>query len=244
MAKSKEALISKVEKTRIRRRSYTMDLRIHSPSSLGYMHIKGIDTAPALVRLAKVKGLDIISVTDYFSGAFVDSLKEAAINSKIKVLPGMVLRASIEHCKDVVLTCFFPEEYTSSDISKVLRKLNVPDGAAGNSEYIVKHDLHSIIKLVEKNNGIIIPSRMDKTPHRKGAIKMLVEQYGFRAFDLAYHKQSSEFFAKNWPELEFQLFSFSNAYALAQVGSRNSTVKLAKQGFAGLQPLVEREARI
>jgi hypothetical protein len=50
-------------KGKARQKSYVLDLRIHSPASLGYLSIEGIDTAPALVRLAKVKGLDIIAVS-------------------------------------------------------------------------------------------------------------------------------------------------------------------------------------
>jgi hypothetical protein len=71
-------------------------------------------------------------------------------------------------------------------------------------------------------------------------IPELVETYGFRAFDLAY-TDSSAYFKKRWPKLKFQLFTFSDANALAQIGSRNAKVKMPTPGFEGLKDLIGRE---
>ncbi len=68
---SRGTLDQQIEKSRARPKSYVMDLRIHSPASLGYLGIEGLDTAPALVRLAQVKGINVIAVTDFYSGKFV-----------------------------------------------------------------------------------------------------------------------------------------------------------------------------
>jgi hypothetical protein len=71
-------------------------------------------------------------------------------------------------------------------------------------------------------------------------IPELVENYGFRAFDLAY-ADSSAFFKKRWPKIKFQLFTFSDANALAQIGSRNAKVKMPTPGFEGLKDLISRQ---
>ena len=86
-----------------------------------------------------------------------------------------------------------------------------------------------------------LPSRLDKTPHRMSAIPLLVNQYGFRAFDLAY-PDSARYFKAHWPKTKFQLFCFSNAHALAQVGSRMAKVKLAEGGFAGIRSIIGRQS--
>jgi hypothetical protein len=57
---------------------------------------------------------------------------------------------------------------------------------------------------------------------------------------LAY-PDSAQYFKKNWPKTKFNLFCFSNAHALAQVGSRMAKVKLAESGFAGILPIVGRD---
>ncbi len=236
-----DSLNKKIKKSRVRRKSYCLDLRIQSPTSLGYMHIEGIDTAPALVRLAKIKGLDVISVTDFFSARFVDELKSAAEGSKVEVLPGVMLRCVIPNCEDVVVACFFKEEATTEYISELLFKhLAIPKSVEGSSSFVFRKDFKEVISLVEEFGGVMIPSRMDKTPYRRDALKSLVEDYGFRAFDLAYFSDSEKYFKETWPEIEFHLFNFSNAKALAQVGSRNSKVMMAKPGFRGLAGLVGR----
>ncbi len=238
----KETLRSSIEKSKVRKKSYLMDLRIHSPASLGYLSIEGIDTAPALVRLAKVKGLDVIAVTDYYSSEFIDRVVEAAKNTPLTVIPGLALRTVLGSCDDVVLTCLFPEIHSTESIREFLRELKVPKSAMGNKRYLVKNkSFKEVLALIENYGGVALPSRMDKTPHRMAVISELVEDYGFRAFDLAY-ADSVAFFKKRWPKIKFQLFSFSNAYALAQVGSRIARVKMPDPGFAGVKHLVSRQA--
>jgi len=238
-------LQGRIEKARLRRKSYVMDLRIHSPASLGYLGIEGLDTAPALIRLAKVKGLDVIAVTDYYSGQFVDRVIKAARNcsSPVTVIPGVVIRCVVGPCDDVLLVCLFPESYTSSHIEQFLGALQVPTSAFGDRNYLIQTPLSEILKIVDQFQGIAVPSRMDKTPSRLAVIPTLVEEHGFRAFDLAY-SDSVKYFKSRWPRIKFHLFSFSNANTLAQVGSRMSRVKMPCPGFAGLRQLVGRESQV
>lgn len=230
----------KIEKSRVKERSYVMDLRIHSPASLGYMNIEGIDTAPALVRLAKVKGLDVIAVTDYFSGEYIDRIVDAAKGTPLIVIPGVVIRTALGACADVILSCLFPEGTDSQAIENFLVELGVPEDKFGDRSFVLREDFAKILQTVERFGGVALPSRMDKTPSRKSVIPMLVEQYGFRAFDLAY-PDSARFFKQWWPKGKFQLFSFSNANALAQIGSRIAKVKMGTPGFDGIRTLVGRQ---
>lgn len=233
-------LTDQVEKSRGKTKSYVMDLRVHSPASLGYMGIEGIDSAPAIVRLAKVKGIDVIAVTDFYTGNFIDRIVSAAKNSTLTVIPGVDLRCRLGACDDVNMSCLFPEEFTTSHIEEFLNSLSVPRNARGNRQYLVHLSLDEILAKVEEFGGVALPSRMDKTPHRMAALPELVEKYGFRTFDLAYH-DSTQFFKKRWPKIKFNLFSFSNANALAQVGSRIARVKMTNPGFAGVREIIGRE---
>ena len=238
---SERPLSHQIEKTRsARRKSYTLDLRIHSPASLGYFRVKELDTAPALVRLAKVKGLDVIAITDFFSAAFVDRMIEAARGSSITLLPGVNLRCQLEACNDVVLTCIFPELTSGALIESFLRTLGVPESAGEDRNYTLQKPLGEVLAVIEEYNGIAFPSRMDKTPQQMHVIPKLVEDFGFRAFDLAY-AESADFFKRKWPKIKFKFFSFSNARALAQVGSRMAKVKMQAPGFQGIKELVMRE---
>ncbi len=230
-------------KTKTRQKSYVMDLRIHSPASLGYLGVEGLDTAPALVRLAKVKGLDVIGVTDFYSGKFIDRVVDAARGTALTVVPGVVIRAAIPSCNDIILTCLFPECYSGARIEDFLKEIKVPESAFGSRSFCVTVSLQEILRVVDAHQAVAMPSRMDKTPYRLAAIPMLVEQYGFRAFDLAY-ADSLRFFKRRWPKEKFQLFSFSNANALAQVGSRIAKIKMPIPGFDGIRQVVSRQALI
>ena len=235
-----QTLGGRIEKSKTRRKSYVMDLRIQSPAALGYLGIDGIDTAPALVRLAKVKGLDVIAVTDFYSGLFIDRIIAAAADTPVTVIPGVVIRCRIDSCDDVVLTCLFPEHFRAAEIRQFLMQLQVPEKAAGDSRYVVQIGFAKVLEIIDQLGGVAIPSRMDKTPFRKSVIPALVERFGFRAFDLAYYPDSIQFFKSNWPGIKFNLLSFSNATALAQIGSRISKVKMSSPGFEGLRTVAER----
>jgi len=243
----KKSLAQKIEKEVVatppkggKKKKYAMDLRIHTPSSLGYFGIEGIDTAPALVRLARVKGLDMIAVTDFYSAGFVDRLVEASVESGVTVIPGTTIRCALDECNEVILVCLFPENHTRSDIETFLNDLKVPESRA-DKDFIVPLPFREILEIIKAHNGQAIPSRMDKTPHQLTVISSLVDDYGFRAFDLAYG-DSSDLFHQRWPKIKFQLFSFSNASALAQVGSRKAKLALPCSGFEGIRQMFQRES--
>ncbi|MEY4669224.1 MAG: hypothetical protein RL518_1923 [Pseudomonadota bacterium] len=237
---SKGTLSQQIERSKTRQKSYVMDLRVQSPASMGYLGVEGLDSAPAIVRLAKVKGLDVIAITDFYSGEFIDRMVSAAKSSPLTVIPGVSVRCRVKTCSDVIISCLFPESITSEGIAEFLRELQVPDDARGNPEYVMTATMDQLLQSLSARNGVAIPSRLDKTPHRMSVIPELVETYGFRAFDLAY-ADSNAHFKKRWPKLKFQLFTFSDANALAQIGSRNAKVKMPNPGFEGLKELIGRE---
>jgi PHP family Zn ribbon phosphoesterase len=230
-------LNQKIEKSKSKQKKYTLDLRIHSPASLGYISVQGLDTAPALVRLAKVKGIDVIAVTDYHCGAYIDRISAAAKDSDVTVIPGVDLRCKVGICDDVILTVLFPEETTSKIIEEFLLEVGVPASERGNERFLIQKSFEAILEKIAYYKGIAFPSRIDKTPQRMLAIETLVEQYGFRAFDVAY-SDSENFFKKKWPNLKFEIFSFSDANALAQVGSRTAEFKLESPTFNSIRELL------
>jgi hypothetical protein len=236
----KSALSRKIEKTDSSK-SYVLDLKVHTPVSLlGHSGIQGVETAPALVRLALVKGLDVIAVTDLYSGDFIDKITAAACETALTVIPGVDIRCSLGGCDDVTMTCLFPETFRTKDIVQFLNSLNVPANAVGDERYVVEQEFENILESIEVRDGVIFPTRIDKTPHRFATVPLLVEEYGFRAFDLAY-SDSASLFETEWPHLTFSLFSFSNATALAQVGSRIAKVEMEMPGFAGVREIVRRQ---
>jgi len=220
-------------------RKYSMDLRIHTPGTVGYFVSGGINPAPALSRLAKVKGLDIIGLTDFHDAALVDQITIQAKDADVTILPGVDLRCELSGCNEVYLIVLFEEGTSSSVIYSLLDELQIPAAARGRKGYTVSASVAKVIAAAEARGGVIIPSRMDKTPFRQLAIPALVDQFGFRVFDLV-HPESKDLFKDRWPDGGFTFLSFSNADALAQIGTRTTSIKLASAGFGGLQELLKR----
>lgn len=220
---------------------YSIDLRIHSPGTIGYFSAGGVDPGPAMLRLSKAKGLDMIGVTDYYNAAAVDMLKECKGTLPLTIIPGFDMRCEVSGCREVFFTVLFPEETTAEMIFAVLQALRIPESVYGNREYCLTRPLGEILEVIESHQGVVIPSRIDKTPYRQLAIPALVENYGFHTFDLI-HPDNTEFFRERWPEGEFTFLSFSNAHALAQIGSRRSNMRLEKPGFEGLKERVSRRS--
>lgn len=225
-------------------KKYAIDLRVHSPGTVGYFSAGGIDPGPALIRLAGVKGLDIIALTDFYNAAHIDVIRNspgaANVNrGNLTILPAFDICCQIGNCREVYGIVLFPEETPSATLFEVLSRLGVPRSAFGRRDYVLSLSFDEVLAIVEGNGGVLIPSRVDKTPYRQLAIPVLVERYGMRAFDLA-HPDSPEFFWERWPRGGFTFFHFSNANALGQIGSRCGKVKLSQPGFAGIKEIVQR----
>ncbi len=221
----------------------TVDLRMHSPMSEGYFSTGGVDPAGAMIRLAKAKGLDMIAVTDYNSAEFLELIQDKAKETSVSVLPGLDLRCQVAECDEIYFVALFEEEKTSTDLYRVLAEIGVPLSARGSKNFVVKKSLKEIIEVVEREGGILIPSRVDKTPNRLHAAKTLVEDFGFHAFDMV-HPDNPEYFKDRWPSGEFTFFSFSNANSLGQVGSRTFSTKIPKDGFKGLKAVIDRRKAV
>lgn len=217
-------------------KNYKVDLRIQAPGTLGYFSVGGVEPGPALCRLAKVKGLEIIGLTDFYSSEQIKSLEKFEGWDGLTIIPGVDLRCKYGRCDEVFLTVLF-EDVASIDV--LLSNLNVPAEAAGSKDHILSQELKTVIKQSEALGGVVIPSRIDKTPQRSLVIPDLVNEFGFHVFDLVY-TENPMVFEENWPKGEFTFLCFSNAQALAQIGSRSSSLKLAKPGFAGIAELAER----
>jgi hypothetical protein len=247
--KRKEALRAKGKKTSTaeflakpltKGKKYTLDLRVHTPGTVGYFLSGGIQPGPALVRLAKVKGLDLIGLTDFYDASMIDKIGAKPKGSSVSILPGIDFRCQLSGCSDVFLTALFPEQTTGSALASLLDRLEIPKSVRGKKSYVTEVSVATIVREVEREGGVIIPSRLDKTPYRQLAIKALVEDFGFRVFDLV-HPESIEFFKERWPNGGFTFLSFSNAEALAQIGTRVATLKMASGDFSGLKELVQRK---
>lgn len=216
-----------------KKKKFRLDLRIHSSATQGFHEIDGVSTLDALPGIANVKGLDLIAITDFYSYRSAFQIKNQAIakyKGKLSVLPGFTFRTRVNNCDEVYLVAIFDENFSEDNFDEIFRKLSVPKSAEGDSNYILELDLQKAIKIIEARGGVVFPSRVDKNPYRELAIKSLIEDYGFRSFDLVYPEQIQEI-QNNYQDYNLKFFTFSNAYSLGMVGSRTSELKLPERSF-------------
>ena len=237
----KRGLAASVERSVQRSRSYEIDLRVHSPAALGSLQVEGLQTAPALVRLAQVKGIDMLGITDLFGCDFIDEVKSAAADRPVSIIPGVDLRCQVGDCRDVILSCFFSEQFGSTEVRNFLSSIGVSPKSSGRRDVVVRLPFGEVLAKLDEFGGVGLPSQIDRTPLRLSIVPELVERFGFRAFEIAYGEETPKFFKSRWPKTKFQLFTFSNATALAQVGSRTAKLKMSLPGFEGLRSIVARE---
>lgn len=234
----------KKDTKRTNKKSYKIDLRILPPTNLGPFSISGLALAPSIIKLCKVKKIDIIGVVDRYQGDFVDKLQKVSSDYQLTILPALDLQLKVDKYDDIILTCFLKENESALIIKELLSKLRVDASCYGKDVYPVPLSLDDTLKIISEYNGVVLPSRIDKTPNRKCAIPTLVEKYGFKTFEVAYPEETKLFFKKRWPKEKFNLFSFSNANALAQVGNRIEKVKLNNSSFDGLKELLVRDSNL
>ena len=225
-------------------KKFLLDLRIHPEGTVGYFARGGIDPGPAFKRLVQVKGLNMIGLTDYYKANYLDVVKQhlEGVNT-LTLLPGLILRCSGTVCNDLNLLTLYPPNFDSSDLTNVLAQLKVPARAYGDRSFYLEQSLEKIIEIVEGVGGIVIPTRVDTTPHRQLAIPELIEKHGFHAFDLAHPDSPELYFRDRWADGEFTFFYFSSADALGQIGNRIEKVCMPELSFNGLKELVKRRIK-
>jgi len=218
--------------------TFRFDLNIHTPNSLSYIDLTGVDNIPAIINLAKIKEIDAISVTDYYTCPDIDRLISAGNDRNILIIPGLMLRCKIGLCDQVLISCLFRENTSAEKIEEFLKELEIPASAAFNENYVIEKDFGEVLKTIKKYKCICIPNNMDKTPSRQVALEKLVEVYNFRTFDLAHYPNSINYFEKKWPRRKFKYLNFSNANALAQIGNRHSDLALDELNFTEIKKYI------
>ncbi len=223
-------------------RYYNIDLRVQTPKSLSVVSSAGIETAPAIARLSKVKGLNYISCSDYHDWSLIEPLRAASKETGIGFIPGVCINCHVTEESVVSNLVLFSEDTSTDFIVNFIKDLGIPESARGRADYALKVDYLAFLKRAEKSGAVVIPSRVDFTPHHLLSVETLIEKFGFHVFDLV-HSDKPSFFEQRWPDGKFTFVSFSNANSLAQIGSKISKVKLEKPGFEGLKALVKRRKK-
>ncbi|MDP3387059.1 MAG: PHP domain-containing protein [Eubacteriales bacterium] len=184
------------------------DLHIHSDlSPCGEKEM----TPNNIVNMARLKGLDVIAVTDHNSAANLSALEAVASHSDIKFIPGIEITSK----EDVHLLAYFKEckdaEKIGNDIyaslpdiknnARIFGEQNIydeEDHVIGSLDKLLinasSFSITEIIKMVSLRNGIVIPAHVEKKAYGIiGVLGFIPPDYGFRYVEVYDRLYSNRF---------------------------------------------------
>lgn len=171
------------------------DLHIHSDlSPCGEREM----TPNNIVNMAKLKGLDVIAVTDHNTAANLPALQAVADHSGIKVIPGIEITSK----EDVHLLAYLRNLsdaekigntiYTSLPNIKINARIfgeqniyDKEDNIIGSLDKLLlnasSYSIVEIIKMVTMINGIVIPAHVEKKAYGIiGVLGFIPPEYKFK----------------------------------------------------------------
>lgn len=226
---------------------YEADLHIHTLLS----PCGEIEMIPSLIIEAAVRaGLDIIGIADHNSCENAGAVMAASVGSSVKVLPGL----EVQSMEGIHLLCLFDEIERATEMQEaVYGALPAPSLFRGGSgrgsgtdtfqeqlivdssdEFIgycerflslpTSMDLDEVWERVEKLNGILIPSHIDRrSTGLCDVLGMLPEEPDFPAVEVSRNMTPLEA-RTTYPSIgDRSILCNSDAHWLSAIGERRST---------------------
>lgn len=227
-------------------KKYRADLHLHSVlSPCGDLEMSPIN----LVEQAKLRGLEIIGITDHNSTKHSALVKELALREGIFCLCG----AEVTSKEEAHLLCFMPDEATLQELQDYLdfHLIKVPNNTKYFGEQLVvseqeeilseepfllinaiDQDVNQISHFVMERGGIFIPAHINRSAFS------LASQLGFVPPDLYFHALEisryislKEFLAENPYLSKSSFIQSSDAHFPVDVGSVFTNFYLENPNF-------------
>jgi DNA repair ATPase RecN len=234
---------------------YHVDLHIHTPASKDHDwgKVEPRDVVKALVD----KKLDLVAITDHFSGEWVDKIKEACRahakdnrnNDKIPIiLPGVEISVGGIH-----LNLIFSEEKNTAHINHVLSRLKVPPEIHGNPEYTLSLGIEDAINVAKSEGAIVVGVHCHSEKGVVGGLDGLLRQQALESVDfLELHgirnpqkNLETILFVRDRLDYKKIPFIMSSDAHKADGLFDGCLVKMASPNFRGLQQIIyEPELRL
>jgi len=220
---------------------YAVDLHIHSALS----PCADRDMTPNnIVNMARIKGLDIISLTDHNSGANLEATFKCAQKNGLVFIPGI----EVETSEEVHLVCLFPDiesalkmhGYVSDALPPIKNRKDIfgeqlifdeEDRITGEEEQMLitatSLAINDVSCLVKRLGGAVIPAHVDRTSYSIiSNLGFIPEELGIRYLEISRDCDKYEFRGAR-PELDsYRLIKSSDAHYLGDILERESMLDL------------------
>lgn len=223
-----------------------MDLHIHSclsPCASNEM------TPNNIVRMAKLKGLDIIAVCDHNHTGNLEAVSKAAEDLNILLLPGLELETS----EEIHLLCYFPSLGMASRMQLALKEfyqgipnredifgpqliLDEEDELKEKVGFLLaastKLDLYQAVSMVRELGGAIVPAHVDRESYSiLSNLGSIPEDLSFKTLEVSRYTTRDAFLEK-YPEYGGKQFiSSSDAHDLSMILEKESFIELEERSI-------------
>lgn len=133
---------------------YKLDLHVHSPASRCYPEK---DTPQQIVQAALENGLDGIAITDHNSGAWIDTVKEAAKQTGLVIYPGVEISTS----EGFHVVALFDPLKNQQHVESFLSYINIKPESFGKFDAFSSDNVRTLIDKIHEREGLAILAHID-----------------------------------------------------------------------------------
>lgn len=223
---------------------YAIDLHIHtclSPCADDDM------TPNNIINMSRIKGLDIIAITDHNSAGNCVSVLEAAGGGDLLVVPGMELCTA----EEIHLLCYFPDAALAADFQNEVYRNLLPvrnrEDVFGRQIYMNSLDEETgtedrflagacmistadAISMVRSLGGAVLPAHVDRESfsmlYTFGSIP---EEYGLKYLECSKRCQLDSFLQGREDLERYEFIRSSDAHYLQDILERESWLELEER---------------
>jgi len=219
------------------------DLHIHSCLS----PCAGNDMTPGnIVMMAKIKGLDVISVCDHNHTGNLEAISKVAGEVGVLLIPGIELETS----EEIHMLCYFPTLESIFSLQSILNGhylaiknredifgeqwiMDVADMPVKKVEHLLTTattlDLYSCVSLVRELGGVPVPAHVDRSSYSiVSNLGSIPHDLNFNTLELSRYISKADFLNK-YPEFAGKFFvSSSDAHELGMILERESFIEVEK----------------
>jgi len=200
-----------------------------------------------IVNMSRIKGLDIIAVTDHNATGNCAAAIEAAAGSELLVVPGMELCTA----EEIHLLCYFPDTDTAlgfqDEVFKNLLPMKNREDVFGRQIYMNGLDeetgtedrfligacmisTHDAISMARRMGGAVLPAHVDRESFSMlYTFGFIPEEYGLRYLECS-KNCSLESLLEERKELErYGFVRSSDAHRLVDILERESWLELGEK---------------
>lgn len=208
----------------------SVDLHVHTGASEDVDEKYG-DTAPdSIVNQALAAGLDAIAITDHNTVEGYGSIKSAASETPLTVLPGVEISTPEGH-----LLAIFDVDTSLADIKDMLVRIGFSTQDYGRLDVLSKQSMEHVAQEVVNLNGLAIPAHIDREKgiyHTASGLRrqQLLQHTAFAAFEIVDLSKRENILATAARSLVFVqgsdgAVSGEAGHRLAGIGSRFTRIK-------------------